>query len=58
MLLAQIKTHYDAICFDLISVCDHRVESFVMRNCNEAAKQMYDGLNRDFNKYHRFKGKV
>lgn len=53
-----MKTHFDYICYDLISILDERVDSFVMRNCNEASKQMYEQLNRDFIKYHKFKGKV
>lgn len=56
--VAQIKTYVEGICMDLISACDARVESFVLRNCNEAAKQVFEQLNRDFNKYHKFRGKV
>lgn len=56
--IPQVKTHFDYICYDLISILDERVDSFVMRNCNEASKQMYEQLNRDFVKYHKFKGKV
>lgn len=54
----QVKNHFEAICHDLISVCDHRVEGFIMRNCNEASKQMYEQLIKEYNKYHKFKGKV
>lgn len=54
----QIKTHFDYICYDLISIFDHRVDGFVLRNCSEASKQVYEQLNRDFNRYHKFRGKV
>ncbi|KAJ6647543.1 hypothetical protein Bhyg_02766 [Pseudolycoriella hygida] len=57
-MYSKIKMHFDYICYDLISACDHRVKSFIMRNCNEASKQQYETLMKEYNKYHKFKGKV
>ena len=54
----QIKTHIEYICYDLIAVCDHRVEGFILRSCNEASKNIYENLHRDYEKYFKFKGKV
>lgn len=55
---SQVKTHFDYICYDLIAVCDHRVDGFIMRNCNEASKQQYETMVKEYKKYHKFKGKV
>ncbi|KAG4072519.1 hypothetical protein HA402_004608 [Bradysia odoriphaga] len=57
-MYSKIKTHFDSVCYDLISVCDHRVEGFIMRNCNEASKQQYETMVKEYRKYHKFKGKV
>ena len=55
---SQIKTHIEYICYDLIAVCDHRVEGFILRSCNEASKNIYENLHREYEKYFKFKGKV
>lgn len=58
IICQQIKTHIEYICYDLIAVCDHRVEGFILRNCNEASKNIYENLHREYEKYFKFKGKV
>lgn len=57
-LYTKIKTHIEYICYDLIAICDHRVEEFILRSCNEASKAVYENLHREYEKYFRFKGKV
>lgn len=57
-LYTKIKTHIEYICYDLIAICDHRVEGFILRSCNEASKAVYENLHREYEKYFKFKGKV
>lgn len=57
-LYPKIKTHFEYICYDLIAICDHRTESFILRCCNEASKPVYENLQKEYQKYHKFKGKV
>ncbi|XP_031625322.1 uncharacterized protein LOC116342004 [Contarinia nasturtii] len=57
-LYSKIKTHIEYICYDLIAVCDHRTEGYILRSCNEASKAIYESLHRDYRKYFKFKGKV
>ncbi|KAL9882052.1 uncharacterized protein ACN427_010064 [Glossina fuscipes fuscipes] len=57
-LYNKIKTHIENICYELIAICDHRVGRFILRCSNEAGRQLYELLLKDYQKYHKFKGKV
>ncbi|XP_013117063.2 uncharacterized protein LOC106094396 [Stomoxys calcitrans] len=57
-LYNNIKTHIESICYDLVGICDHRVGRFILRCSNEAGRQLYELLVKDYQKYHKFKGKV
>ncbi|XP_037812924.1 uncharacterized protein LOC119604414 [Lucilia sericata] len=57
-LYNKIKTHIENICYELVGICDHRVGRFILRCSNEAGRQLYELLVKDYQKYHKFKGKV
>ncbi|XP_055376248.1 uncharacterized protein LOC129608632 [Condylostylus longicornis] len=57
-LYTEIKTHIESICYILIKICDHRVGPFILRCTNDATRHVYENLVKDFEKYHKFKGKV
>lgn len=57
-LHTKVKTHISNICYDLISICDHRTSGFIMRGCNDASKEVYQTLVKEYRKYHKFRGKV
>lgn len=54
----KIKLHIENICYELIALCDHRVKSFILRCSNDATRQIYENLCKDYQKYQKFKGKV
>lgn len=56
--ISQIKTHIESICYDLVGICDHRIGHFILRCSNEAGRQLYELIVKDYQKYHKFKGKV
>ncbi|EDW51575.1 GM23223, partial [Drosophila sechellia] len=53
-----IKVHIVRVCHELIGICDHRAGHFILRSSNEAGARMYEGLVKDHEKYHKFRGKV
>ncbi|XP_073828546.1 uncharacterized protein [Musca autumnalis] len=57
-LYNKVKTHVESICYDLVGICDHRAKHFILRCSNEAGRQLYEVLVKDYQKYHKFKGKV
>ncbi|EDV45365.1 uncharacterized protein LOC6555508 [Drosophila erecta] len=57
-LFEKIKVHIVRVCHELIGMCDHRAGHFILRSSNEAGARMYEGLLKDHEKYHKFRGKV
>ncbi|XP_002040234.2 uncharacterized protein LOC6615864 isoform X1 [Drosophila sechellia] len=57
-LFEKIKVHIVRVCHELIGICDHRAGHFILRSSNEAGARMYEGLVKDHEKYHKFRGKV
>ncbi|EDX00786.1 uncharacterized protein LOC6523803 [Drosophila yakuba] len=57
-LFEKIKVHIVRVCHELIGMCDHRAGHFILRSSNEAGARMYEGLVKDHEKYHKFRGKV
>ncbi|KAH8289602.1 hypothetical protein KR054_007965, partial [Drosophila jambulina] len=57
-LFEKIKVHIVRVCHELISICDHRSGHFILRSSSEAGARLYEGLVKEHDKYHKFRGKV
>lgn len=57
-ILLQVKVHIVRVCHELIGICDHRAGHFILRSSSEAGARMYEGLVKEHDKYHKFRGKV
>ncbi|XP_017048279.1 uncharacterized protein LOC108092927 [Drosophila ficusphila] len=57
-LFEKVKVHIVRVCHELIGICDHRAGHFILRSSSEAGARMYEGLVKEHEKYHRFRGKV
>ncbi|XP_016995453.2 uncharacterized protein [Drosophila takahashii] len=57
-LFEKVKVHIVRVCHELIGICDHRSGHFILRSSSEAGARMYEGLVKEHEKYHKFRGKV
>ncbi|KAH8234505.1 hypothetical protein KR038_001868, partial [Drosophila bunnanda] len=57
-LFEKVKVHIVSVCHELIGICDHRVGHFILRSSSEAGARLYEGLVKEHDKYHKFRGKV
>ncbi|XP_017129838.1 uncharacterized protein LOC108147665 [Drosophila elegans] len=57
-LFEKVKVHIVRVCHELIRLCDHRAGHFILRSSSEAGARMYEGLVKEHEKYHKFRGKV
>ncbi|KAH8362202.1 hypothetical protein KR084_010344, partial [Drosophila pseudotakahashii] len=57
-LFEKVKVHIVRVCHELIGICDHRAGHFILRSSSEAGARMYEGLVKEHEKYHKFRGKV
>ncbi|KAH8358386.1 hypothetical protein KR200_005389, partial [Drosophila serrata] len=57
-LFEKVKVHIVRVCHELIGICDHRVGHFILRSSSEAGARLYEGLVKEHDKYHKFRGKV
>ncbi|GAB0098911.1 hypothetical protein DMENIID0001_147180 [Sergentomyia squamirostris] len=54
----SIKSHFNNICYSLISMCDPNYSQFILRSCSEASRNVYKTLVKEYGKYYKFHGKV
>ncbi|KAH8245224.1 hypothetical protein KR032_006704, partial [Drosophila birchii] len=57
-LFEKVKVHIVRVCHELIGICDHRAGHFILRSSSEAGARLYEGLMKEHDKYHKFRGKV
>ncbi|KAH8345015.1 hypothetical protein KR059_000600, partial [Drosophila kikkawai] len=57
-LFEKVKVHIVRVCHELIGICDHRAGHFILRSSSEAGARLYEGLVKEHDKYHKFRGKV